>query len=230
MVDRIMINPFVAFYGATIIDLPIWSSTDQLLLNNIRKIRSLMPGKQLLAVLSLDGDSNIFVNRAPSWEEIEWQVMAICGANYQGLLWRGGTNDEELAKRVQTLSEEILTRAPTLAAAHPVTWVQCSGGVPISALRTESKLFVTLLNPQFMNVHVLNQQYNVEVPVEIRRQTGRISLSPPRGLAVEGGGNLAGRTVVVRRDDEIFQCEFSFRSGGEMFIFDLWRGQRRSKK
>jgi len=220
MVERIVITPYT-FYPANLTAAEVWTNSDHPFLNSLRTIRALCPGKQLVARIQPNGERLIFGERAPTFEEIQWQVFAVCGAAFQGISWRGGMNDPKLARRIADLSDAIVSMAPELSMARPVKWVNASTGVLCSALRTKSTLFVILLNPDYLKLYGSTEHRGAELPLDDRPKQSSISLSPPNKLSLVSATNLNGQEINLKQDQgkPLVQC--IFRGGGEIIIFKL---------
>lgn len=221
LVDRIVVNPFVALIEARPAMFPCWSNVQHPLVDNACMLRSLVPGKQLIACIATNGEEELFGERSPSLEEIRWQILTICGANYQGIAFRRGAGDDETAKKIETLCAMLAQHAGDLSSARPVSWVNTDVAIPISSLRTRDKLFVPLLNPAYMNTRGGSGQAKFQVPLDDIRQRGTLRLTPPAGLKVVSARTLWGQAANLQVRPNQTTCDFSFVGGGDMLVFDL---------
>jgi hypothetical protein len=92
----------------------------------------------------------LFGQRQASLEEIEWQLYAVIGSGYQGVVWRNRPSDAERAGRLRRLEERLRPIAGKLAEAKAVTWVHTNGTQPMAALQGGGDLFVVVLNPEYL--------------------------------------------------------------------------------
>lgn len=116
-VDRVVVNPFVGLMQGNSMPHPSWQNSEHPLSRNMKAIRAVAGGTQLIACLATDGDPELFGGRAASFEELQRQVIALGGASYQGIALRGDKASDPLAARIGETSAQIMKYSNHLASA-----------------------------------------------------------------------------------------------------------------
>lgn len=228
LVDQVFINPFC--HAGEQPDEEMgpsagspWPGVDHPVVNKLRQIRTLAPGKRLIACVDLDGEPSIFGrNRHACLNEVEWMVLAVIGANFQGLVWRRDRAGIPWSYRLDCLVQNLACFREDLGKASPSADTQANGGpCHVSVMTSESLLFLVLLHPEYMR---LDQQSKVRLPVDPKVQAGEVTLTFPKGVAIEPEGTtVRGKRLSPRVEGERVIVPYCFSGGGEMLILNLKR-------
>lgn len=198
----------------------IWPGYDNPLINRVRELRSISPGS-LLAILAPKcwGISE----RGLSFNEFQWIMLSVIGARCDGILWAQDENFEELAwkDRLAKLEASLKAQADDLGRAAPVKWVQAPPGQPMMALCAEDKLFVVLLNRDYMAISKASGK--IAVPVDPVDVEGQLTLQCPPGCRIKSATRLSGEVVEVVREQATTRVNYRFAGGGDLLILDLQR-------
>jgi hypothetical protein len=217
VVDQVVVNPFSLIEPAALDpESPVWPRCDHPVLNFIRSLRAAAGDRRLVACLNVRGEKASFRKREASFEEVEWMIAALVGANYQGIVWRSsadlkGVFDGRLARR----QEELQRFAQPLGQARNLDWAQGHGKAMVSATRSGDWLFVTILNGDYMRA---GKDRIVPLPLETRRTQGTVTLTLPAGVAAVKVMTLAGDPVESERRDGKAEFRYSFGGGAETYV------------
>jgi len=213
-------------------DTLIWPSFDHPMINYVRKIRMATSGKTALVSVPMTCREvwGVPRERPELFDELKWMTMAVIGANYQGVLWGHVRREEQWSQMVQELTNQLKTHAADLGAATPVDWVKAPEGQPVSALASDRKLFIALLNTDYMKVSA--DKKRISGALNPGRRQGELKLSLPAGVTAEGAARLDGLPVEITQDVDGLTCAYDFTAGGEMIIVTIKRsdsGERSAK-
>ena len=201
----------------------IWTGYDHPLINRLRHIHSLTRKQRVVAILTRRPFGNTVwgASGKRSWttEELEWQVLAVIGAEFKGIHWRNRSNKRGIQTTSRRLERGLKRHAMELGKAHLVGWVNAPDAQPVSALASEKSLFIVLLNPDVMKLDRRCKAIGSRVERSVR--SGRLSICPPPGLTVRNGRELSGQPARVIQEGAKVLVEYSFMGGGKMFVFDL---------
>lgn len=244
MVDRVCINPFA--YNSdrkAVIAEPPWAGTSHPVLVRPHNLRLAAPDRQLIACIDVDGEESRFGKRHPTFDEMQWMVLAAIGSGFQGIAWRGHVDTLPYRDQLDLLTNNILRHADELSRAHPVDSVtvtspaptglaqgqpdtdgqQANAPVPLSAMQTRNHLYVVLLHPQIM----LPQPGKSTIPLPLGTGSVRecsVALRPPSGTTLVSVERLDGTPLTLQRDGDQFLVPCRFAGGGTMLVFSL-KGQ-----
>lgn len=222
IVERAIVNPFVELSSAKPVSGDvIWPGIDQPLLNQCRAYRHAIGKRRALACIDLGGEDSLFGKRSQSFEETEWQVLAVVGADYKGLVWRDPAG-ESTRPRLLKLEADIRAEAAGLGAATPVDWGRSSGGQPVATLLSGDRLYVVVLNPAYMRVVQRAQGRVIDFPLDHPVAEGDVELSLPGGVSLTNVATLSGKPVLLSPPaGAATRFRFQVRGGGEMFVCRL---------
>ncbi len=215
-------------------DTGIWPTCGHPLVNRLRELRRSTAGKVLLPLLTTRGSpqasiAGMSLKRVLAIEELEWTIFAVIGADCEGLLWDGGRQGLVGASRFSRIDAGLKEYAGHLGAAQPVRWVVAGKGQPVSALSDGKKLFVVLLNPDYMATkpdYMATRPGSsvISLPVDPKERRADIVITPPADCTVKSGRSLLGRAAAVAPRGSSFLVEHPFSGGGDLLIFDLsWK-------
>ena len=217
VVDQVVVNSFSLIEPAACDpDSPVWPRCDHPVLNFIRSLRTAAGDRRLVGCLNVRGEKASFRKREASFEEVEWMIAALVGANYQGIVWRSGADlksvfDGRLARR----QEELQRFAQPLGQARCVDWAQGHGKALVSATRSGDWLFVAVLNGDYMRA---GKDRVVPLPLETRRTQGTVTLTLSPGVAAVTVKTLAGDAVELDRHDGKAEFAYSFGGGAAIYV------------
>ncbi len=201
----------------------IWPSYDNPLINHLRDLRMASIGVPTYAIVPFSANVGVIAGipdgRKVVFEEQQWMVLAAVGANFQGVLWAADQKPPKHAKRLTRLEESLLEHARDIERAVPVGWAKCKKSQPLSALASDKKLFVVLLNQAYMMP--ADDGKSIALPLEDPRCQGEVVVTPPSGVSVKSCTSLHGRAIPVSQSGRDFSAAYSFTGGGEILIFDL---------
>ncbi|MCY2951746.1 MAG: hypothetical protein NTU53_07180 [Planctomycetota bacterium] len=225
LVDRVVLNPYVLFVSQKPAEQELyWPKVDHPVINSCRALRYESQDRQLLATLDLTGEAMLFESRAPTFEEIEWMVMAALGSGYQGIIWREAIDGHGSAGRIRRLTTQLLNNCGALATAKPVDWATAPQGQPMSALYGENALFLVLLNPQYLNLQARKDRFaTAPLPLDPQDCTGQVEISLPQGLDISSACTLAGKPLAISRGAGRISLAYRLHGGGEILICALTR-------
>ena len=217
LVDISAINPFVMTSSKTPASHSrIWPTCDDPLVNRLRELTTAAGEHRLLARIDLGGiERGFFRERLPSFDEITWMVYAAIGAQFKGVVWVGDASFP--SHRLARLERQILCHAEGLGVARPVSWVRSGSNQHISALASESELFVCLLNPNYM--HLTGQRKCVDLPLWPTHCTFVLELIPPQRVRILSARTISGSPVYFKEKDGGIEATHEFVSGAEMLVF-----------
>lgn len=225
-VDRIVVNPFLTFNESELApeaDPAVWPKSEHMILRRLRQLRAEGGDSSLLAIIDLQGEKSLFGTRRPSFEEVEWQVLAAVGAGFQGIVWRP-QRDNVFEGRLARLEASLNAHAKSLSTARPVPWARARDkSQPVSALRSGDRLFVVLLNPTFMNPAKRGavESSTVELPLDPQPVTVDVECDLPAGVRLGSATTLAGRAVRVEADGPLARIRQRLTGGGEIVVYEL---------
>lgn len=196
---------------------PLWSGWDHPVINRVRDLREAAGTKRLLARIPIGGvESKYITKREPTFEEIEWMILATVGADFKGIVWVG---QFDTGGRLRNLGHNLLCFADDLGTATPVGWATAPEGQPVSALASKKMLFVVLLHPEYFQEPVIGQIQ--KLPLDPKVQTGEVTLTLPDGVTTESGISLYGKPLKPRSEGSKAVVPYRFAGGGEMLVLDL---------
>jgi hypothetical protein len=204
-------------------DTLIWPGFDHPMINYVRKIRMASSDKKAIVSVPMTCREvwGVPRERPELFDELKWMTMAVIGANYQGILWGHVRREEEWNQMVQELTSQLKPHAADLGAATPVDWVKAPEGQPVSALASDRKLFITLLNTDYMKVNA--DRTRISGALNPGRRQGRLKLSLPAGFTADAAATLDGLPVEITQDMDGLTCAYDFTAGGEMIIVTIKR-------
>lgn len=219
-VDQVTVNPFAQLQHQAPQDAaPIWNSVDHPVINQVREMRATAGTTGLLGCLDLRGEPRYFANRQASFEEIEWMVFAMVGANYQGLVWRH--HDRERGNlpwedQLARLESQLLAEAEGLGNATPVDWVQATGNTPVSALASSSRLYICILHRDYMELTSDSESF--QMPLEHESVNTALVVRLPKGLRIDDIRTRAGLPVMLQAVDGEVPLQHRLRDGGTRLL------------
>ncbi len=204
-------------------DTLLWPGVDHPMINYVRKIRMATQGKPVIVSVPMTCREvwGMPRERPELFEELKWMTMAVIGANYQGILWGHVRREPEWNEMLQELTDQIKAHATDLAAATPVAWVKALPGQPVAALASENKLFITLLNMDFMKL--TEGKKRISGALSPGRCQGDLILNLPKGVTAGAATTLEGLPSKLTASKEGLACHYDFGSGGEMIIVSISR-------
>jgi hypothetical protein len=224
LVDRVVLNPFVSA-GKREADAAesVWPGLDHPVLNKLRELRRIGGDKSLIAILNVDGEKWLHGNRAPSFEEVEWEACAVAGARFQGIAWRPQRGDL-YEGRLNLLHAALQRHGTALAKARPVPWVACQDrNQPVTALYAPGRLFIVLLNPQYMSFEATGSGANgpVQVALDPQPRAVELHISLPPGAQLRRASTLSSRTVRPHAESGSVSVRARLTGGGEIIVCDI---------
>lgn len=204
-------------------DTLIWPGYDHPMINYIRRIRMASMGKPSIVSVPMTCREIWGIPRARPelFDELRWMTMAVIGADYDGILWGHFRCEEQWSNMLNTLAGQLKTHAADLALANPVDWVKAPKGQPVSALASDKKLFITLLNTDFMIIS--EDKKEIVGALNPGRCQGKLKLNLPPGISVKTATTLDGSLVKLTQVKGGITCPYDFASGGEMIIISITR-------
>ena len=204
-------------------DTLLWPGYDHPMINYVRRIRTATQDKYVVASVPMTSREiwGVPRERPELFEELKWMTMAVIGANYQGILWGHVRREPGWNEMLQALTDQLKAHAADLGSAVPVDWVQAPSGQPVSALASQDRLFITLLNPDFMKVSEDKRQ--IAGALDPARRTGQLTLHLPPGIIVTAATTLDGSPLKIRPCKDGLICPYDFATGGEMVIVPITR-------
>lgn len=204
-------------------DTLIWPGFNHPMINYVRKIRMATMGKPTIVSVPMTCREvwGVPRKRPELFDELKWMTMAVIGANYQGILWGHFRCEEQWSVMLNILTDQIKTYAADLKRANPVHWVIGPKGQPVSALASDNKLFITLLNTDFMKVS--EDKKEISGALHPKRCRGNLILNLPPGISAETAFTFDGSPVKLTKDKDGIQCPYHFNTGGEMIIVSIHR-------
>jgi hypothetical protein len=204
-------------------DTLLWPGFDHPMINYVRKIRTATNGKPVIVSVPMTCREvwGVPRERPELFDELKWMTMAVIGANYQGILWGHVRREEQWNQMLQELTDQIKAHAADLGAAVPVNWVKAPDGQPVSAISSQGKLFIMLLNTDFMKVS--QDKKEISGALNPGRRQGKLTLNLPDGVIADTASMLDGLPVKLTRTKDGLVCPYDFASGGEMIIVTIER-------
>ncbi len=219
LLDMAAVNPYVSLSeDGPSPDTAIWPECNHPMLNRLRQLRTAAGEVPLLARIGIGGvESSYLTKREPTFEELEWMVMAAVGAGFRGIVWVG---EFDTGGRLRGLGSCLARFAEDLGKVKPVRWVAVPTVLPVSALATETKLAVVLLNPDYFQEMKTGQLQ--KLPLDPRLQKGVLTLRLPDRITMEAGLTLHGRPVAPQRQpDGTYSLPYQLAGGGTVLFLDL---------
>ena len=201
----------------------VWPHVDSPIVNRVRQIPRLAKTMRVYGTVPLKEDTNNHIwgrekQRPPSFEEAQFMAIAVIGADYAGIVWKGGFSNPPVADRNKAFEVAIRKHADDLGRAVAVGWVSGAPDQPITARTSGQKLFVMVLNPDYMN---LGPDGVIALPQHARSMEGDARIALPPGLTVRAGRYLMGDPIPLDTTSGTMTVHYKFDGGGEMLIFDL---------
>ena len=201
----------------------VWPHVDSPIVNRVRQIPRLAKTMRVYGTVPLKEDTNNHIwgrdkQRPPSFEEVQFMAIAVIGADYSGIIWKGGFADFTEAARSTTFEAAIRKYADDLGRAEAVGWVSAPLGQPVTARFSGQKVFIMLLNPDYMN---LGLDGVIVLPEHARSVEGDATVTLPQGLSVKACRYLMGGLIPLDTASGTVTVRYGFDGGGEMLIFDL---------
>jgi hypothetical protein len=218
LLDMGAINPFRELsLKAPASESLLWPGYEHPITNRVRELRETAGDKRLLARIPIgDVESKYITKREPTFEEIEWMILATVGADYKGIVWVGSF---DTGGRLRNLGHNLLCFADDLGTAKPVGWATAPKGQPVSALASKKMLFVVLLNTEYFQDPVIGKIQ--KLPLEPKVQTGEVTLTLPEGTTTDSGISLYGKPLKPRLEGGKVVVPYRFVGGGDMLALDL---------
>jgi|GEM_PF-1841276 len=219
LTDLAAVNPFVTLSDAgPAPDTAVWPGCNQPMLNRLRELVAAAGSVPLLARIGIGGvESRYITQREPTFEEIEWMIVAAVGAGFRGIVWVG---QFDTGGRLRALGDGLERSAGDLGRARPVRWAVAPAGLPVSALATDTRLAVALLHPGYFRDPRTGRLQSL--PVDPPLQEGVLNLRPPVGVTVKAGVSLHGPPVVPQSGTQgDFLVPYRFAGGGTLLFLGL---------
>jgi hypothetical protein len=219
LVDLAAVNPYVTMSDAgPSPDTAIWPDCNHPLLNRLRQLVAAAGDVPLLARIGIGGDESRYLTvREPTFEELEWMVVAAVGAGFRGIVWVG---EFDTGGRLRSLGNGLERFAEDLGKAKPVRWVVTPAELPVSVLATDSRLVVVLLSPAYFQDPKVGRVQ--KLPIDPPLQKGTLTLRLPDRIAIKAGVSLHGRPVVPQRQaGNTYNLLYQFAGGGTVLFLDL---------
>lgn len=199
-------------------DTLLWPGYDHPMINYLRKIRNVTYGKHVIVSVPMTSRElwGVPRERPELFDELRWMAMAVIGADYQGMLWGHVRREPQWNEMLRELTAQIEAHASDLGAAEPVGWVKAPDGQPVSALASENKLFITLLNTDYMKVSEDKQR--ISGALNPGRCRGTLAIDLPAGISADSAATLNDSPVTIERTDKGLICPYDFAAGGEMIV------------
>jgi hypothetical protein len=221
LADRIYVDPFIDLSdrgpepGES-----VWPQTNHAILNYLRAVRRAAGSTPLVACVDVGGEPKLFNGKGKAiFDEVEWLVLSAVGAGFQGIAWRGNSQESPFRDRLQILQRNLLARAEDLGSGEPVPWASATESpVQVSALRTPAGIVVVLLNPDLM---VPGDAGACALPREGRAHSGIVSVSLPAELQPRQAVRLDGAGVAVSPIPGGVRMPFRFAGGGTALFLEL---------
>lgn len=224
-VDQVTINPFVHLDDESPEESALsWPGADHPVLNNLRTTREVAGETRTIAWLDLRGEPRYFDRRQAAFEEVEWMTVALVGANYQGIIWRhdayqpGSLGWEA---QLRQLEAGLSGEADGLGTARPVDWITGSPGELLSAVAAHDRLYVCMLNPDYMQA--LPDGDGFRFPLESEARRVDVALALPEGVDVVNARYLRGGDVPVEHHGDQVSLSARLRGGGEIVVVEIVR-------
>jgi hypothetical protein len=217
-VHQVIINPFAL--SSTLPPGPettVWPGIDHPWLNHLRQLRAAAgPDNRMLACIDLEGEPTYFQDRPATFEEVQWSVFAVIGADFEGLVWRRELVGSSGAARFQRLQAKLRRHTTQLGLARSVGWVRETQGLPCSAVATDETLYICALHPQYMAFKA--DGASIKLPLAPKGTTFRIDVRPPTGVVIESASTLGGMAVEVQKHNQHWRIEHELSGGGQMLV------------
>jgi len=170
------------------------------------------------------------MKRGVKFEEARWLCLAVIGSDYQGIIWRKEDKHRTglLAKRLSRFQEQVMVYAEDLGVASPVKWLEPSPDQPATVLLAKKRLFLVLLNPDYMAMDY--QDKNVPLPVTETPRQGTVIIRPGGGWTIGSAVNLAANPVPIRRVEGKFHVHYRYHGGGDMVAIDVTETGQHSQR
>ena len=199
----------------------LWPGFDQPQINRIRTIRQIGQNKSLIGAVHCNilrfGVDDLHV---PTQEDMKWQVFALIGADWDGIVFRKRqVSLERKRDRFHRLEAALKVYADPLGSASPVNWVSTSDAVPFSALSSDTKLFIVLLSPDYYVP--VGDNGSVRVAAEMPRHMGKLVIETPPNIRIKSAKTLFGLPVRFSQRGKQTEVEYSFEGAGEMLVFEI---------
>jgi hypothetical protein len=122
---------------------------------------------------------------------------------------------------VREIGSNLRKYSGTLGEAKPVAWVAGRGKEPVSALCSETCLFVVLLNSGYLSK--VDSYKTAVLPLTEPEVQGELVLSPPPGVRVVSVTTLSSvpRSMELKGAD--IHVSYGFTGGGCMMVFPVSR-------
>ena len=202
----------------------IWPEFDHPMINYLREIRHAGQGTRMIVAVPMT-TREVWAaprSRPESFEEFQWMTFAVIGANYQGILWGHERHEKWWARRLAEFEAALKRQVDGLAEARLVDWVSSPEGQPVSALASDGKLFVAVLNPNFMKVSPGGE--NIVLPLDNRRLEATVTITPPDGHEIVEGRTLDGGRLDLTGSERQVETTYRYRGGGTLLTFTVREG------
>jgi len=204
-------------------DTLIWPGFDHPMVNYVRKIRTATAGKPTIVSVPMTCREvwGVPRERPELFDELKWMTMATIGANFQGILWGHVRREEQWNQLLQELTKQLKVHAADLGTAACVDWVKAPEGQPVSALASKNKLFITLLNTDYMRVS--DDKKEIVGTLNPGRRQGTLTIKLPAGITANTVTTLDGSPVKLTQGKDGLTCSYDLTAGGDMIIVTLKR-------
>lgn len=199
----------------------IWPGCDHPYINQVREVHKAAGETPVYPIILPNWrDAPSSHRRRAIFEEIQWQILAEIGAGSRGILWRGTMPIDELpyANKLKQFTASILVYADDLGEAKIVDWFKVDQPQPVAALRSRTRLFLVLLNPNYMASTRPNG--DPVVPLDARHR-GTLRLTPPSGIKLSHAKSISSSCIRLEDAGNHWVLHYEFDAGGDMVIFDL---------
>jgi len=198
----------------------IWPAYDHPMINYIRKIRHLTRGKTVLVSVPMTSREvwGVPRGRPELFDELKWMALSVVGADFDGILWGHVRHEAEWDRRLTELTSQLVRHADDLRSASPVDWVTGPPDQPLMALANDRRLFIVLLNPDYMKVS--HDRKSVAGLLKRTGRKGKVAIETSE-FVIQDGTTLGDRPVRIIRQSDHLQCDYDFLGGGEMLILPI---------
>lgn len=216
LVDRVCVNPFVAAgFADDSFEMRPWIGTGHPVLRHMRKVLDAAGETPLLACLDLGGDGSIFAKRLPDFEELRWQVCAVLGSGFKGIVWRGRDAD---VPRFSGMLRKLDAITSGMARALPANDAKVSGDCPVSVWMDETRIYVVALHSAYLTPRVACGMRTIALPVDPTDQRGSVEMPFVSDCKpVLEGAVFSSHGRVISSGGKL-RLNFTLNQGGDIFI------------
>lgn len=218
-VDRVCVNPFVVLEPSDRSrKASTWMNAEHPCLGHLQEVLDAAGATPLLACIDLGGEDSIFGPRMPDFEELRWQICAVLGSGFKGIVWRGqDTNLPMLPSLIRKLDRV----KSGMANAIPISSVRVEGECPISVMRDENRVYVVVLHPAYLLPRADNGRRSIELPLGVASKNGSVVIPPAANFTPSLVGSVFGTRGRLLSSSGTIKLEFSLSLGGDIFEIQL---------